>query len=198
MMELHHKKIQYWFTWISLAVFHMAGFGLMLFSWNGVVRGQAFPWAMILLWAAMSASGIYLFMLAVKKAHRRMINEERSKEQEAKEARDGIPKGHMPKRDQDTLDPATASRKLLRRIPDDITLDELGKELMPLLARELEIMSGVYYVRKKDSFHPVATYALASSGEPYVFKLGEGLSGQVASKGTIRVLSQLPEGHKQV
>jgi len=197
-MKVPKTKIQYWFTWVSLGVFILAGFGLMVLSWNGMVRGPASPTAMILLWASMSAAGIYLFLLAVKKAHRLMVTEDRRKIQEDQEKQKGISEGRRPKKDKESIDPVATARKLLRRIPDDTGLDELGKELMPRLAQELEIMSGVYYVRRKGKFHPMASYALASSEEPFVFAPGEGLSGQVASNRHIRVLTELPEGHRQV
>ena len=86
------------------------------------------PSLLILFWILMSASGIFLFMLAVKKAHRLWIDEERSlKEKRMKlnnkavSARKRIP--------QRTTNPSTSlqlARKLVRRIPENASTGRGG------------------------------------------------------------------------
>jgi len=66
------------------------------------------------------------------------------------------------------------------------------------LARDLEIMSGVYYLEEQGEFKTISTYAMVSSMEPYSFKPGEGLTGQVSRNQQILVLTRLPEGHLEV
>ena len=70
--------------------------------------------------------------------------------------------------------------------------------LLKSLARDLEIMSGVFYSEKKGEFRAVSTYAMTSFTEPYTFKTGEGLTGQVARNRQIMVLTRLPEEHLDV
>ncbi len=58
------SRIQYVLTWVAIGVLLTAGLGLMAVSWNGALSGSSSPSLMVLLWVCMSASGIYLFMLA--------------------------------------------------------------------------------------------------------------------------------------
>jgi len=69
---------------------------------------------------------------------------------------------------------------------------------MKMLAKELEIMSGLYYLKKDEIFEVVAAYAQDSPEEPYRFSLGEGLNGQVARNQEVMVLSRLPENYREV
>ncbi|MCP4312368.1 MAG: GAF domain-containing protein [Bacteroidetes bacterium] len=192
------SKVQYIMTWVSLGSFLSCGLGLMVLSWNGAVSGSPSPSIMILLWIAMTASGFYLFMLAVKKAHRLWIQDERQKKQ-AENLEGELPtsvKGSSRKNKK--LDIPSTTRKLVRRIPEDQSLKQSAQELLKSLARELEIMSGVVYTREKRSFRSVATYAQISSTEPYSFTEGEGLTGQVAANQQIMVLTRLPKEYLEV
>jgi hypothetical protein len=137
-------------------------------------------------------------MLAVKKAHRQWVNEKRELEKEANDARKKASKRPASSRENKGLDFATTARKIVRRIPDNIARDQLGKLLLKSLARELEIMSGVYYVEKRGKYLVDASYAITSSTESLAFKSGEGLPGQVAKNQQIMVLTSLPEGYLEV
>ena len=137
-------------------------------------------------------------MLAVKKAHRQWIDEKRYLEREEQEAKKKSSGRSGTSRENKVLDFAASSRKIVRRIPGNIAEEQLGTLLLKNLARELEIMSGVYYSEKKGEFRAVSTYAMASFTEPYTFKTGEGLTGQVARNQQLMVLTHLPEGHLEV
>ena len=136
-------------TWISIGVLLTAGLGLLAVSWNGAFSGTLSPSLMVLLWIFMSASGIYLFMLAVKKAHRLWVNEERQRKQDGATSRESSSQDKSASKDKQFLESAATARKMVRRIPDDTTLEESGEALMKNLARELEIMSGILYIKKK-------------------------------------------------
>lgn len=185
-------------TWVTIGVMLTAGLGLMVASWNGAVKGTPSPFLMILLWTCMSASGIYLFMLAAKKAHRLWIHEERRRKQSGTPVPEPDPQGKRASKDKHSLETAATARKLVRRVPEDASMEEAGRVLMKNLARELEIMSGILYLRKKNVFEAVATYAFSTAGEPYAFKEGEGLSGQVARDHQITIFTSLPEGYLEV
>ena len=192
------SKLRYILPWLSLALMLICSSLLVVSAWNSQLSGTFSPSLMVLLWIAISSSGIYLFMLAVKKAHRQWINEKRQLEREEQEAKGKSSGRSGTSRENKVLDFAASARKIVRRIPENIAEEQLGMFLLKNLARELEIMSGVYYSEKKGEFRAVATYAMASSTEPYSFKSGEGLTGQVARNQQLTVLTRLPEGHLEV
>ena len=188
-------RLQYIFTWVALGLFLLSAVALLVVAWNGLILERPRPFIMSIFWILISASGIYLFLLAVKKAHRSWIQEKQNiKQEEQQETREVS----RPKKDEDSLDFAGVAKKLIRRTPDGVRLKDAGDQWLKNLARELEIMSGILYLRKGSSFEMAAGYALAGSEKPYVFKEGEGLSGQVAKTRQIRILTGLPEGFKEV
>ncbi len=185
-------------TWVTLGLMLTSGLGLMILSWNGTISHSPSPGLMILFWAAMSGSGIYLFMLAVKKAHRLWIDDERRKKEAEELERKSSTRSGSSSKENKALDVASTARKLVRRIPEEVPLVKSGPELLKALASELEIMSGILYIRDRGEFRAVATYALTSPSEPFTFKEGEGLTGQVAANQQTMVLTRLPEGHRMV
>ncbi len=185
-------------TWVAFGLLLCSGLGLMILSWNGALSETPSPSLMVGLWLIMTAAGIYLFMLAVKKAHRIWIDEKRSKkEAEEAEAR-AVARTRSSSREEKALDIVSTARKLVRRIPEEEPLAKSGMKLLKNLASELEIMSGILYIRGKNDFSAVATYALATSEEPYSFIEGEGLTGQAAANQQIMVLTHIPEEHREV
>jgi len=192
------SRFRYILTWVSLVVMMICSTLLVATAWNSQLTGTVSPPLIALLWIGISTSGIYLFMFAVKKAHRQWIDEERHLEKERITAMENKSRSSQSSRKNKALDFAAASRKIVRRVPENIAPEQLGKLLLKNLARELEIMSGIFYKEKKGEFIVEATYAMATSTEPYSFKTGEGLSGQVARNQQLMVLTRLPEGHLEV
>lgn len=192
------STFKYILTWVSLLVMMICSILLVASSWNSQITGKISPSLMLLLWLGIAAPGIFLFMLAVKKAHRQWIDEERHLEKVARETKRESIKKTGSARENKALDFAAAARKIVRRVPENIAPEQLGKLLLKNLARELEIMSGIYYRENKGVFKVEATYAMASSTEPYTFKSGEGLSGQAAKNQQLMLLTRLPEGHLEV
>jgi hypothetical protein len=189
------SRLTYIITWISLCVL-LAGIVLLVaFSWNSQLSGSFSPAILVTVWFLTSAAGIYLFMLAVKKAHRQWITEKREEEKAQSSAERHTPAADRKKR---TMDFAATARKIVRRTPENAALEELGKGLLKNLARELEIMSGIFYLEKKGTFEAASTYALVSSHKPYEFKLGEGLTGQAARNQQLLVISSIPEEYLEV
>jgi hypothetical protein len=192
------KKLQYILTWVTLGILLVAGLLLMILAWNGTISQSPSYLYMIICWILISVSGIYLFMLAVKKAHRLWIDEERRKKEEAEEVQRESKKMKSIHGDQQLFDFTATARRLVRRMPENTPLEKSGEELLRHLAREIEIMTGILYVKKRSLFEAVATYALASPDRPYSFREGEGLSGQVARNRQIMVVTKLPEDHLKV
>lgn len=193
--DMRKSSLKYVFTWIALLMLLLCTVFLVAISWNSRITGTFSPSLVVLLWFIISASGIFLFMLAVKKAHRQWITEKRELEKvkaKAEKSRDVAKPGDH------KMDFAALARKLVRRTPEKANMEEIGKALLKNLSRDLEIMSGVFYMEKDGSFEAVSTYALVASTEPYEFKLGEGLNGQAARNQQLMVLSRLPEGYLEV
>ncbi len=192
------SRILYMLTWVALFVLLTGGISLLILSWNGILTSKPSPILMIFLLLAVAGSGIFLFLLAVKKAHRLMVDEERSRKEKESEAHNKSLHKKKPSHDNQLLDFTATARKLVRRIPENATLEDAGKILLKNLARELEIMAGIFYVGKKGEFEVSATYAMASPTQPYSFREGEGLTGQVARNQQTMVLTRLPEEHLEV
>ena len=192
---MRKSTLRYILTWASLLLLLAGIVLLVVISWNSQVTGSFFPVLVVLLWVITSASAIYLFLLAVKKAHRQWIEETRTLTHEK-----GPAKTPCPKKDAaaNTLDFTAVARKLVRRAPENAHLKDQGEGLLKNLARELEIMSGIYYLENKGTFQAISTYAMSNSPVPYEFSLGEGLTGQAARNQQLMVLSHLPEGHLEV
>jgi hypothetical protein len=192
------SKLRYIFTWVALSVLLICSTLLVALAWNSRISASFSPTIITLLWLSISSSAIYLFLLAVKKAHRQWINEERQEQEERTIAEKERVSMKKPIAGKQQMDFASIARKLVRRIPEHIDIEELGKLLMKNLARELEIMSGVYYVEKNGTFEETATYALVSTEGQLSFKFGEGLCGQVARNRQLMVLTRLPEEYLAV
>jgi len=192
------SRILYILTWLALLLLLSCSTLLMVLSWNSKITGPLSPAWLFLLWFLISLSGIFLFILAVKKAHRQWVNEKRELEKTEREEHKKKSAKPGSSRENKGLDYASAARKIVRRIPENIAREQLGSFLLKNLARELEMMSGIFYSQKRGVYKAVATYAMASSTEPYTFKDGEGLSGQVAKNQQVMVLTRLPEGHLEV
>jgi len=192
---MRKSTLRYILTWTSLLVMLTGIVLLVVIAWNSRVTGSVSPVLVVLLWVISSAAGMYLFMLAAKKAHRQWINEKRELELERVPADTPSPKKDAAAR---SLDFTAVARKLVRRAPENASLKDQGEGLLKNLARELEIMSGIFYLEHKGTFQAISTYAMSNSPAPYEFTLGEGLTGQAARNQQLMVLSHLPEGYLEV
>jgi hypothetical protein len=196
--KVRRKRFQYILTWISLGVILTGGTFLLVWAWNTHFPGRSPAVLLVSVWILVSASTIFLFLLAVKKAHRLLVDESRSLE--ASRADRLLEKSREKKRagEHEEFDFAATARKLVRRIPDNSTLEEAGTSVLNNLAREIEIMSGVFFIRRDDVFEPAGTYALAAPTGPGSFREGEGLTGQVARNRQVMVLNSLPDEYLKV
>jgi len=195
---MQKSKFRYILTWLALSLMLISSTLLMVLAWNGQILNNYSPTLVVLLWSITCASGIYLFTLAIKKAHRQYVNEIRDQEKAEKEAVKLKTGSKGPSKEKKELDVAATARKLVRRIQENTPPDKLGAILLKNLAHDLEIMSGIYYMEEKGEFKAVSSYAMVSSSDPYSFKAGEGLTGQVARNQQVLVLTRLPEGHLEV
>jgi hypothetical protein len=93
--------------------------------------------------------------------------------------------------------------KKLRWMLADLETDspeKLGETCMSLLAREYQIVQGLFYMRESgsDLFRATGRYAWYSIDPPADFHLGESLNGQAARDGKLVHISNIPENYIQV
>jgi hypothetical protein len=192
---MRKSTLRYIGTWAALLLLLAGTVSLVVLSWNSRITGSFSPVWVVLPWVITSASAFYLFLLAVKKAHRQWIDDTREAESEKVPASTPAPKKDAKS---PTLDFTGVARKLVRRAPENASLKDQGEALLKNLARELEIMSGIFYLKNKGTFQAISTYAMSNAPAPYEFTLGEGLTGQAARNQEVMVLNRLPEGHLEV
>ena len=67
-----------------------------------------------------------------------------------------------------------------------------GDALLYALSKQLDMAVGIVFKCADDEFSPAATFAYYSNEAPHSFKMGEGLSGQVAKDKKPMFLNELP------
>jgi hypothetical protein len=89
------------------------------------------------------------------------------------------------------------SEIIVPRINPKETIDDYGERILTNLAKHFEIVQGIFYLKnpEKDQFESLSTFAYTSEDKPPPFKIGEGVSGQVAKNKTLLNLKQLPENY---
>lgn len=97
------------------------------------------------------------------------------------------------------LDIQGIAKKVVRRTSLDVPMEKWSEALLTILAKELEIMSGLVYAKnKKGVFESVAMYAFPHAEAPYTFKEGEGLTGQAVKNRQLAVYRQIPDDYAQI
>jgi transcriptional regulator with GAF, ATPase, and Fis domain len=77
------------------------------------------------------------------------------------------------------------------------SIENYTERILQNLAKEFEIVQGVFYLKdeKSSEFCALSTYAWASDKPPATFIAGEGLTGQVAKNKTIMNVNHIPENY---
>lgn len=92
----------------------------------------------------------------------------------------------------------------LNRLTSDVgkhnNWEDFGIALLKGICQQLEVVTGMVYqlYSNTDTFKCVATYAYYSDNKPIDFKIGEGLSGQVAKDNKAIFVTEIPEGYIDV
>lgn len=182
-----------------MLVIILDGLALLILSWNGHFTNEASPWLLVMLWVPLAAAAIYLFFFAARQTltdytqNRALISEASLAE------KDTPHQNHKLRSNSEAINIEAASRKLIRGIVNENSMEEKGTLLLKNLAKELEIMSGLVYFRGRGGvFKAEASYAISIKDEPYKFKEGEGLTGQVAKNRQVTVLNNLPDEFPEV
>lgn len=84
--------------------------------------------------------------------------------------------------------------------PGNQTLEKFCEKILINFSKEFEIVQGLFFVRKHNSsiFSIKGLYSYYSENKPVDFKLGEGLSGQVAKDKIILDVPDIPEDYLMV
>lgn len=156
----------------------------------------AWPFIFLLL-ALGGVVGIYFFYLQATNSE--LLNEHISKlvSEERTKLLKEIEKDSQ--QEEETEEKIDISQKLNLLVPKGNykSVETFAKKLLENMAKELEIVQGVFYLYapKKKIYSFVAGYALTREESPSDFKAGENLSGQAAKTGELMVISDIPEDY---
>ncbi|MEZ5072923.1 MAG: GAF domain-containing protein [Bacteroidales bacterium] len=186
-------QIVLWVVFVLLIVSSLVLLGL---SWNQS-PGERPGVPLLLLWLVTGSSAAFLFFRAAFRPVDSRLDE-KSGAEEPEENPDRVRGIEKKDKEEKQMDFTATARKLVRRTPDDCSLEEALSILLTNLAKELEIMSGMAFLYKDGMYVHCCSYASQTPNPPEPFHLGEGLGGQVARNGQTMVLSRLPEGYLDV
>ncbi len=190
------KIVKYNKLWLVLSLLIVGATMGLIVSYKQLDPGEYHIVFLSIAWIVVVASGIYLFVFASKEV---LLRDLKTKETGLTEVKDKVRKERPAKSETETLNIDSVARKIVRRISSEKEPTEWGNELLKMLATELEIMSGVFYFRnKEDKFESLATYAFSHAQQAYVFKEGEGLTGQTALNKTNSVYTTIPDEYTEV
>lgn len=80
------------------------------------------------------------------------------------------------------------------------SLKDFGETLLQNLANKLEVVQGIFYVKKSEEniYEPVATYAYYSNDNLPIVKVGEALPGQALKDKRVLIIQNIPEDYISV
>jgi len=99
--------------------------------------------------------------------------------------------------DNHQLDPDVYENKLIPQPSKKQDITRFTESLLSNIAREFDIVQGLFYVRKKqdDAFTIAGKFAYFGEEEPADFELGHALPGQTAKNQKVLRLSKIPENY---
>jgi transcriptional regulator with GAF, ATPase, and Fis domain len=98
---------------------------------------------------------------------------------------------------QQQLDPVAYEKKFLPQAGKKQELTKFTEGVLSNIARELDIVQGLFYVRQKesDTFTATGKFAYFGEQEPQDFELGLALTGQTAKNQKTLRLTKMPENY---
>ncbi len=87
---------------------------------------------------------------------------------------------------------------LLEALQGELPIAEVGSRLLSGLASAVGAQVGALYVLDGNVFERSASFALDTEGTPSSFRSGEGLVGEAATSGQLRIVHDLPDGFLRV
>lgn len=188
---MSHNKPEYIVIRVAIALLVVSVTLLLVFS-----AGNLQPLAVLLFstWILAVASGVYLFIFASKWILSQKAEAIATETAASSEKRD-VPARNEPAH----LDIQSLAGKIVRRISSGADPEKWGTELLSYFVSEIEIMSGIVYLKNSENlFTAVATYAYPHSQPPFTFIEGEGITGQVAKNRQVAVYRSIPDNYRKV
>lgn len=98
---------------------------------------------------------------------------------------------------EENIDIGDIEEKILPKDSESLSLSEYSEKLLANIAKQFDVVQGLFYYRKKDSdtFTIASKYAYYGEQEPQDFELGKTLSGQTAKNQKVLSLTQIPENY---
>ena len=89
---------------------------------------------------------------------------------------------------------------IVPRIDQKEKIEDYAERILRNIAKHFEIVQGMFFLKdtKTNQFEAISTFAYTADNKPSSFKIGEGISGQVAKNKTMMHLSSVPEGYLQI
>jgi len=185
------SSFKYLSTWISLIIAVLSSVVLFYLSINNESVAINRFILTIIAWALLTGSVIFLFLKASSKDVREEEISTSSPEKKSFKTSKTVKA--------DKLDIPSLANKIVRKAGKAEKPGALGKQLLNVCVKELEIMAGVfYYADENNVFKPEASYANPNPDVPYSFKPGEGITGQVAKNKQVMVIRKIPDEHAEV
>jgi len=110
---------------------------------------------------------------------------------------DSNKKDAQDEQDNQHLDPDVYENKLIPQSGKKQDLSKFAESLLSNIAKEFDIVQGLFYVRKpqSDEFTIAGKFAYFGEQEPEDFQLGHALTGQTAKNQKVLRLSKIPENY---
>lgn len=190
------NKQKYTYSWIALGFMILSASFLLILSISRFNINNLQFYISVLLWIAILAPGIYLFLSATD----RILKNSSDTSESSTDLKQKIKQQPTAsKNDSEHIDIQAIAKKIVRRTNPDNDPEKWSLQLLKQFVAEIEIMSGIFYLKNdKNIFEPKSTYAFPQSKEPYSFEEGEGLTGQVAKNRQVSVYRSIPENYKEV
>jgi putative methionine-R-sulfoxide reductase with GAF domain len=101
------------------------------------------------------------------------------------------------KSEEEQIDIDGIANKILPENDKNTELSKYTEKLLANIAKEYDIVQGLFYYRTKgtDTFTIASKYAYYGEEEPQDFEIGETLSGQTAKNQKVLNLAQIPENY---
>lgn len=136
----------------------------------------------ILITAKLGLEGNKAILLSIKKENERATAKVDDEKQEAKDEQ----------KEKDIAETSFNINNIIGQIKKTDSWKDYGDSVLYALSKQIDIAVGMVYQFENEVFNPVATFAYYSDEAPKSFKIGEGISGQVAKDQKAMFLNDLP------
>jgi len=136
----------------------------------------------ILITAKLGLEGNKAILLSIKKENERATAKVDDEKQEAKDEQ----------KEKDVAETSFNINNIIGQIKKTDSWKDYGDSVLYALSKQIDIAVGMVYQFENEVFNPVATFAYYNDEAPKSFKIGEGISGQVAKDQKAMFLNDLP------